>query len=263
MKKYAVIGNPIEHSISPKLHNSAFNALNINSEYSKYLLELSADANMLRKTFFELNLSGANITVPFKEIAFSASDEIDDFAQKIGSVNTLLLRDDKIHAFNTDAPGFLMAISDFKDIENALIIGAGGTARALSVALRESGANVDILNRSSLRADAFKNHDFYTHETFKPKKYDIVVNTTPAGLTFDGLPCDEEILRKIFISAKYAFDVVYGRPTRFLELANEYEIKCKDGLLMLLYQAVLAFDIFTDHQHDKDEITKAMFKALN
>ena len=147
MNYYAVIGNPIAHSISPRLHNNAFEALGINSIYSRYLLDASASASKLRQKFFALGLSGANITVPFKEIALECADEQDELAKKIGSANTLVLNAGKIHAFNTDAPGFMMAIAEFENIKNALIIGAGGTARALAHALKASGAEVSVLNR--------------------------------------------------------------------------------------------------------------------
>ena len=118
MNYYAVIGNPIAHSISPRLHNNAFEALGINSVYSRYLLDTSASASKLRQKFFALGLSGANITVPFKEIALECADEQDELAKKIGSANTLVLNAGKIHAFNTDAPGFMMAIAEFKNIKN-------------------------------------------------------------------------------------------------------------------------------------------------
>lgn len=263
MKYYAVIGNPIAHSISPRLHNNAFEALGINSVYSRYLLDISASASELRQKFFALGLSGANITVPFKEIALECADAQDELAKKIGSANTLVLNAGNIQAFNTDAPGFMMAIAEFKDIKNALIIGAGGTARALAHALKASGAAVSVLNRSTSRAGAFSEFCFFTTQDFKASKYDIIVNTTPAGLTFDGLPCDESLLNELFSSAKYAFDVVYGRKTAFLSLAKEKNLKAKDGLEMLLYQAVLAFEHFSGKKNEREKIEVAMRKALS
>lgn len=264
MNYYAVIGNPIAHSISPRLHNNAFEALGINSVYSRYLFDTSSSASELRQKFFALGLSGANITVPFKEIALECADAQDELAQKIGSANTLVLNAGKIHAFNTDAPGFMMAISEFKDIKNALIIGAGGTARAIAHALKANGAEVSVLNRSASRAGAFSEFCFFTTQDFKiDKNYDLIVNTTPAGLTFDGLPCDESLLNELFSSAKYAFDVVYGRKTAFLSLTKEKNLKAKDGLEMLLYQAVLAFEHFSGKKNEREKIEVAMRKALS
>lgn len=263
MKYFAVVGNPIHHSISPRLHNNAFLALKEQSVYSRLLLPLDISASEFKERILALGLSGVNVTVPFKEIALSASDEIDEFAAGIGSVNTIILKNGKLCAFNTDAPGFMMAIADFKGIKNALILGAGGTARALSVALSKSGVSISILNRSASRAGVFGDYDFYTPDTFKTSaKYDIVVNTTPAGLSFDGLPFSLELLEPAMSGAKYAFDAVYGRKTAFIDLAQSRGLECRDGLLMLLYQAVLAFDIFSEKKYDLKDIEKYMSEAL-
>ncbi len=262
MKYFAVIGNPIAHSISPRLHNNAFLELGIDSLYSRILFDKQITPSQFRQKILSYGLSGANVTVPFKEIALKASDEIDAFAQKIGSVNTLVIKNQKIHAYNTDAPGFLKAISEFKGIENALILGAGGTAKALNVALVQKGIQVSILNRS--QKTGFELCDFYTPENFlkNSNKFDIVINTTPAGLTFDGLPFSKELLAPVINASKYAFDVVYGKKTDFITLAENSGLKCKNGLSMLLYQAVFAFDIFTAQKYDIDEIQNAMSKAL-
>lgn len=266
MNYFAVIGNPIAHSISPRLHNNAFKALSLDKEnvYSRLLFDKNISPSEFRQKILSFNLSGANVTVPFKEVAIAASNEVDELAKKIGSANTLIIKDQKIHAFNTDAPGFLKAISEFKNIENALILGAGGTARALAVALTDKGVKVNILNRSQKSGFEFCN--FYTPENLS-KNYlenlaDIVINTTPAGLTFTGLPFDETLLKSIMKGAKYAFDAVYGKKTDFITLAENLGLQCKDGLSMLLYQAVFAFHIFTAQKYDTQMIQSAMNKAL-
>lgn len=261
MKYFAVIGNPIAHSISPRLHNNAFCQLGVSSVYSRILFDKDINESQFRQKIFSYGLSGANVTVPFKEIALRASDEIDAFAQKIGSVNTLLIKNQKIHAYNTDAPGFLKAISEFEGIKKALILGAGGTARAISAALAGQGVKVSILNRSL--KSGFENYDFFTPENFlENSSFDIIVNTTPAGLTFAGLPFSKELLEAAMKDAKYAFDAVYGKKTDFIALAESLGLKCKDGLSMLLYQAVFAFDIFTAQKHDIKAIKKAMKEAF-
>lgn len=263
MKYFAVLGNPIHHSISPRLHNNAFLAFGEQSVYSRLLLSSHISASEFKERILALGLSGVNVTVPFKEIALSASDEVDEFAAGIGSVNTITLKNGKLCAFNTDAPGFMMAIADFKGIKNALILGAGGTARALSVALNKNGVSVSILNRSASRAAAFSECEFYTPEGFNDSaKYDIIINTTPAGLTFDGLPFEAELLSGVMSGAKYAFDAVYGKKTAFINLAQNKGLECRDGLLMLLYQAVLAFDIFSEKKYNLKEIEKYMSEAL-
>ena len=163
MKRYAVFGNPIAHSISPRLHNAAFGELGECAFYGRVLLDF--DEDLLAK-FKRLGLSGANVTVPFKETILDKCDYLDPAAREIGSVNTIVRRVDGIHAYNTDAPGFMRAIEEFGQVESALILGAGGTARALSYALSRAGAHVSVLNRSEGRAAAFAKFDFFTPETF-------------------------------------------------------------------------------------------------
>lgn len=261
MKHFAVFGNPIEHSISPKLHNAAFKAFGIDANYSKTLLE---DKNELKNKFFELNLSGANITVPHKETAYVICDEISSIAKQIEAVNTIVKKDNKLIGFNTDAGGFLRAINKFDKIQNAIILGAGGTAKAIAFALRENGIDVTILNRSQDRLTFFKDRGFnaYSHVDFDCRAYEIVVNTTSAGLKDDDIPAPPKLLETIFKNAKFGFDVIYGKKTPFLYLCEQNRLICKDGFDMLLFQAVLAFNLFFDNVYDENKIAAAMKKAM-
>ncbi|MDR3328424.1 MAG: shikimate dehydrogenase [Prevotellaceae bacterium] len=257
MKQFSVFGNPIEHSISPKLHNAAFKALRIDANYSKTLLE---NGGKLREKFLELRLCGANITVPHKEAAFAMCDDVVGIAREIEAVNTIVQKNARLIGFNTDAGGFLRAIKEFGEIKNALILGAGGTAKAIAFMLKENGVSVDILNRSKERLSFFQEKGFlaFSHEDFRVKKYDIVINTTSAGLKDDALPAPRELINEILKNAKFGFDVIYGRQTPFLHLCEENTLTYKDGLDMLLYQAVLAFNLFFDNAYDEGEIAKAM-----
>jgi shikimate dehydrogenase len=126
---FAIFGNPVSHSKSPLMHNLAFQGLGVDACYTRYLLE---NGEKLKETFFKLQLKGINITVPHKEHAYNACDLLDPFAQKVGAVNTIVEREGKLYGYNSDAPGFLRAISEFKEIESVLFLGAGGTARATS-----------------------------------------------------------------------------------------------------------------------------------
>lgn len=260
MKKFAIFGNPVAHSKSPRMHNLAFQNLSYGAFYGRVLLD---DPLLLVQKFNSLGLSGANITVPFKETTLNLCDEIDDDAKNIGAINTIIKQDNKIIAYNTDALGFMLSIKEFGKIKNALIIGAGGTAKALSYILNKNKIKVDILNRSDKRANFFKDFDFYTPQIFTTKKYDLVINTTPAGLINNDLPIDTDILNDIFSGAKFAFDVVYGKQTPFLNLAKSHKLHTKDGKEMLLYQGILAFDIFTQHKFNTTEIENSMRLALN
>ena len=259
MQKFAVIGYPISHSISPRLHNLAINAFGFDAFYGRILLE---DGAKLREIFENCRLNGANITIPYKENAFIICDEIDEYAKNCGSLNTIIKVGKKFYGFNTDAPGFLRAISNFGTIKNALIIGAGGTARALAYALKKSNIQVEILNRSAKRAQNFAEYPFYTWENYTLRGYDLVVNSTSAGLKDENLPLPYEILNEILSHSKYAFDVIYGRQTPFLNLAKNLDLAYKDGADMLLFQAVLAFNIFFNGNLNLEKIESAMRVAF-
>ena len=241
MKAFAVFGNPISHSLSPRIHNNAIKKLNLNAFYGRFCLENASD---LREMIFKLGLSGANITLPFKEKALEIADFKDKMALNIGSANTLLVRDSKIHAYNTDGIGFLQAIAEFKELKSALILGAGGTARALAFVLSMRGVRVSVANRSASRLEGFLDYQTFIYENLPIKSFDIVINTTSAGLKDENLPCDEQLLRFLLSKAKYAFEVIYGKQTPFLRLAKSLKIPCKDGSTMLLWQGVFAFELF-------------------
>ncbi len=258
---YAIFGNPVSHSKSPLMHNLAFKGLDFDGCYNRYRLE---EGERLKETFFDLKLKGINITVPHKEHAYRACDILDPFAQKVGAVNTIVEREGKLYGYNTDAPGFLKAISEFEGVKSVLFLGAGGTAQSTSVILKEAGYEVTILNRSAGRLEKFEEEGFatFTFETFQPRHYDLVINMTSAGLEDDSLPAPREILDAVIPHAKACVDVIYGKETPFLKLSKSYGKPTKDGSDMLLYQGIIAFEYFTDHAYSFDEIKPHMQKAF-
>jgi shikimate dehydrogenase len=251
-KLFALFGNPVSHSKSPLLHNSLFKHLAIGACYTRYLLQ---DGNLLKEKFLSLGLDGINITVPFKEDAYSACDELDGYAKSIGAVNTIVLRDGKLHGFNTDAPGFIASLEGFLPV-NALILGAGGTARALVFALRSSGVDVVVANRSEGRLEFFRQNGFET-TTFDMldgnNNFELIINTTSAGLSSDELPCEQSKLVELLSKTKFAYDCIYHE-TLFLKMAKELDKKHKNGLDMLICQAFFAFELFIDKEIDKKMI---------
>ncbi len=261
MKKFAIFGNPVEHSKSPDMHNSAFKAVGFDGEYFKILLE---NGDKLKEEFFANGLSGANITVPHKEAAYRASDYLDEFAKSVRAVNTLVFKEGKLYGYNTDAPGFLKSIEKFKDIKTILLLGAGGTAQATAPILKKAGYSVAILNRSAPRLEKFKEQGFqtYTFETLIDEKFDLIVNMTSAGLKDKNLPAPKDLLEKTLPNAKAAVDIIYGKETPFLKLAKEHYLPTADGSEMLIQQGVLAFDYFTDHRFDLKIVEEAMRKGL-
>jgi shikimate dehydrogenase len=246
-KKFVIFGDPIEHSKSPQMQNAGFKDLNVNATYEKHHLTIG---KILKKTFLDNNIDGANITVPHKEEAFNQADEIIGLANKIGAVNTYINKDDKVIAYNTDAAGFMKAIEDFKDVKKILLLGAGGTARAIAVALREAKKEVVVLNRSKNKLEFFKELGCktYTWKDFVLDSFDLVVNSTSAGLKDEEYPLDKIRLENIFLNSRYAFDCIYGKETPFLKLAKKERLITKDGEDMLLYQGVLALQLFTNKE---------------
>jgi shikimate dehydrogenase len=261
-KNFAIFGNPVSHSKSPLMHNLTFQGLGYDACYTRYLLE---DGNTLKETFFNLQLKGVNVTVPHKEAAFHACDVLDPFAKKIGVVNTIVENEGKLYGYNTDAPGFLKAISEFKEVKTVLFFGAGGTAQSTSSLLRDEGYEVTLLNRSEARLKKYKADGFqtYTFETFEPQTYDLVINMTSAGLEDESLPAPIEILEYIIPNAHACIDVIYGKETPFLKLAKSYKKPTKDGSDMLLYQGIIAFEYFTNHSYDFEEIKRYMKRAFD
>ncbi|MDR1975883.1 MAG: shikimate dehydrogenase [Campylobacteraceae bacterium] len=259
MKHFCVIGNPIEHSISPALHNAAFKAFGIEAVYEKMLLE---DGAQLKESF--ASLDGANVTVPHKEAAFKICDEIRGIAAQIEAVNTVVKKNGKLIGFNTDAEGFFESIKEFGNITNALILGAGGAAKAIAFILKQNGIKPTVLNRGFERLEFFQKRGFETFswENFAPKRYDLIINTTSAGLKEDALPAPKELLDEVFKNARFGFDAIYGKNTPFLKLCREAGLTYKDGKDMLLYQAVLAFNLFFDNAYDNAKIAEVMREKL-
>lgn len=261
-KIFAIFGDPVSHSRSPLMHNAVFKNLNYPACYTRVHLK---DGTKFKETFLKLGLSGANITVPHKEAAYNACDEIRGFAQKVGVVNTIVNENGKLIGYNTDADGFMFAIEEFEDIKSILILGAGGTAKALSARFLQSGITVDVINRSEGRLDYFKEIGCtcFTWGNYEAKKYDLVVNTTSAGLKDEELPAPKNIIDSILKNTSFVADAIYGKITPFLKLANEKNITYKDGADMLLGQGVLANELFVNQELKKEDINKYMSRSFS
>ncbi len=259
-KYFAIFGNPVAHSKSPLMHNMAFAGLGIDACYGRYVIE---DGTKLRDTFFALGLHGANVTVPHKTFAYDACDHVDNFAHKVGAVNTLVRQDGLLYGYNTDAPGFLKAIEEF-DARSVLLLGAGGTAQSTAVILRDAGYRVTILNRSAGRLAWFEAAGFAcsTYAAFAPRPYDLIVNMTSAGLHDAHLPAPRPLLDTLMPQCGACVDVIYGRDTPFLQLAARHTKPAKDGSDMLLYQGAIALEHFMRRQHTFAEILPYMQQAL-
>jgi shikimate dehydrogenase len=260
VEHFTIFGNPVKHSKSPQMQNSGLAYIQYGGIYDKTLVE---EGSKIKEIFLQKGFKGANITVPHKEDAFKNADEVRGLAQKIGAVNTYINENGKVIAYNTDAPGFMKAIAEYGEIKKALILGAGGTAKAIAVAFHDAEIETTVLNRSENRLAFFSELECTTAtwDNFICENYDLVVNSTSAGLSDTNYPCPPEILQVILSHSKYAVDCIYGKETPFLKEAKKYNLPSKDGEDMLLYQGLIAFELFTGVKSDVN-LVEAMRKGL-
>ena len=265
MHYFVVFGNPIAHSKSPILYNAFFERLQLGARYTQFLLkEGESPVAALRAHGF----SGANVTIPFKEIAFAECDEVRGVAREIGSVNTIVREGERVVGYNTDAEGFYRVIAKRFIPKNALLIGAGGSAKAIAYILRQHQIPTTIVNRSQARLQPLTSAGYKTmlsEALGTEDSFDLIVNATSAGLTDDSLPLPIEKMTALLQSLKaqpqsLLVDIVYGQTTPLFALAQSLGIQAVDGLEMLLTQAALAathfFDIIQPNattRIDKDE----------
>ena len=255
-KNYFIIGNPVEHSLSPKIHNFWFNENNINATYKKETLSESKLENFVKR-IKERDISGANVTVPFKQKIIPFLDKLSDLAKKTQSVNTLYMKDDLVIGDNTDVYGFSQSILNqninLKN-KNALIIGAGGVVPSIITALENlSIGKIYIKNRTYEKLLGLK-------KTFtsinllnwdQEINCDIIINATSLGLK----PDDQINLNFDNLKNKIMFyDTIYNPPvTNFLKNAKEKGHVIINGKLMLILQAQKAFEIWTGIKPKIDE----------
>lgn len=256
MKLFAVFGKPVAHSKSPAMHNFAMRHLGIYGCYKKIEVGSAADIIAVIK---QLGLSGANVTVPYKEDLLPLLDVVDSFALKANAVNTILHKEGKLYGYNTDAEGFFRMLSP--DTKSVLVLGGGGSAKAIALFLKQQGTAVDVLNRSDKRRGFFDNENipFFTQETFKACRYDVVINATSAGLDSKAVPFENSLYEILKDKQAECIDIMYGKETPFLVFAKKQGCKYRDGAQMLLNQGALAFSLFFGGRYSFDEL-EPLFK---
>ena len=247
MKKFLVIGNPIDHSLSPKLHNYWINQNNIKATYEKLKLDES-DLNNLILKVREKKINGVNVTVPFKKKVIPFLDQLTNEADKTQSVNTIYLNDNKLIGHNTDIIGFEKSIKNSKynfDNKEVFILGAGGVVPSIIFALNKLKVSKIILsNRTKEKADNLKNlfKNVEIIEWGKIPKFDIVINATSVGLKKE----DEINLNFSLVGKnKFFYDVIYNpKETNFLKTGKSLGGTTLNGKLMFIYQALSLFNIW-------------------
>ena len=247
MKQYFVIGNPIDHSLSPKLHNYWLKENNISANYDKKTLY----ENELEKIISEVKeekINGINVTVPFKKAVIPFLDELSPEAKDTQSVNTIYLQNGITIGHNTDIAGFELAIKYAKynlNNKNIFVLGAGGVAPSIIYALRKMKVSkITISNRTKEKAESLKNlfKDIEIVEWGERIDFDMIINATSISLK------NEEGLNFDYSANgpdKYFYDVIYNpKETLFLKRAKLFGNKTENGKMMFIYQAHQSFTIW-------------------
>ena len=278
-----IIGDPIEHTMSPVMHNAAFRQVGVDYLYVPFRVrqeELAKAIDGVRA----LNIRGLNVTIPHKVAVIRFLDKLDHLAKKIGAVNTIVNDNGVLTGYNTDGAGFLQALLE-KGIEpegkSIVILGAGGASRAISFFLADRGGNLVILNRL-LELDWAKDLARRISQTFSKEvealelnrenlarvldRADIVVNATSMGMTpnIDETPVTSDLLKPDLT----VFDIVYNPiKTRLLREAEAAGARTISGLDMLVWQGALAFEKWTGLKAPvelmREEVTKVLEKNEN
>ena len=247
MKKYLVIGNPIKHSLSPKLHNHWFKENNIDAFYDKEELnesDISRIINEIKKD----KINGINVTVPFKKTVISFLDQLSPLAEEVQSVNTIFKKNNKFIGDNTDVVGFEQGLKHINyNVKNkkVFILGAGGVTPSIILALKRLGAlKITLSNRTKEKAEDLKKifSSLQIVNWGQKTDFDMIINATSLGLKKeDKIELD---LSKIG-SDKLFYDVIYNpSKTNFLLKGEELGNRIENGKMMFIYQAQLAFKIW-------------------
>ena len=262
MKKYLVIGNPIEHSLSPELHNYWIKTNMIKAIYEK--MKITND--QIKDLILEIKggkISGLNITVPFKQEVIPHLDHLSEEAHKTQSVNTVLLKDDKVIGHNTDIEGFEYSIKSNKiDLKNKniFIMGAGGVVPSIIYALTKMQvSNITISNRTKSKAENLKKlfEKLKVIDWGEIPEFDMIINATSIGLNNQ-----EKInLDLPKVENKFFYDVIYNpKETNFLKFGKQNGNKVFNGKMMFIYQAFFAFKLW----HNKEpEINNDVLNLLD
>lgn len=275
MKKiYGVMGDPIAHSMSPDIHNDAFEKENIEAVYHHFHVT-KEDLNDAVKGMKALGIEGFNITIPHKTSIIPFLDEVDELALAIGAVNTVVNKNGRFIGYNTDGKGFFKSLCDeiSGDIKakKTLVIGAGGAARAIYFTLVKEGVKqVDIANRTKERAAQLVSDCPYdkVSKAFSIieaeqslSQYDLIIQTTSSGMSpeLDHSPLKVDQLK----TGAIVSDIIYNPlQTKLLREAGEKGAKTQNGLGMFINQAALAFEIWTGIMPDTARMTDIVLNKL-
>lgn len=270
-KHLGIFGDPVEHSFSPKMHNFISGYMGNNYVYGAYLVrkeELEKAIEGLRA----MNFSGVNITAPHKVDVMKYVDVLSEKATLFQSVNTIVNKNGVLYGYTTDADGFYESLKrigcNIKD-KNVLFIGAGGATRpVVSLFAMEGAKSITIKNRTKEKAEIIAKHVKETLEydvncELLLSHYDVVINTTPIGMypEVDAMP---EFDMSLIDETSYVADMIYNpSETLFLKEAKKSGAKTVNGLGMLIYQGMIAYELFTDTKLPVDMYDKIIENVFN
>ena len=277
-KVVGLFGDPVKHSLSPQMQNAAISELGLNAVYVPFHVTPTRLSDAIQGVR-AMGLSGINLTIPHKESALSMVDEIDESAQKIGAINTIVNRDGSLCGYNTDGIGLLKALKQDLGLclegNRVLVIGAGGACRAAMCALAEAGAEwIGVANRTQQRASELVEMmaEKFSGTTFAdylygdslsdamPHPIDLLINTTPIGLNGQSFDLD---LKAIMRSKGAVYDMVYGsRSTPLVCLAHQHNLAAADGLGMLIGQGEAAFRLWFGIDPPQGVMRQALVEAM-
>ncbi len=270
--KYGIIGYPVEHSLSPVMHEAGFKEVGIEAQYNRIPLPLAELANGIA-SLLEDGYSGINVTYPLKEAVIPFLDEVSPKASEIGAVNTIKVMDGVLKGYNTDGDGFVQALIeqgyDFLD-RNVVILGAGGSAKSIAASLAHLPLNeVIILNRTEDKARTLAElvQTLGGQASWGPfhsgkwlKNVDLLIQTTSIGMKGEPYPLSLQGIK----SSAWVVDLIYHPPlTKFLAEAELLNCRTMNGLDMLLYQGALAWKIWFNKEAPVAQMRKALLDNLN
>lgn len=265
MKRLAVLGYPVGHSRSPAMQNAALAELGLGEEWRYEAIEVAPDAFEERvRAMVGEGFVGANVTVPHKGAALSLADELSEAAREIGAANTLVFVDGEIRGENTDAEGLLRSLPESPSDRRALVLGAGGAARAVVWALLREGAAVEVWNRTELRSRHLC-EELGGEVVLEPRQedYDLIVNTTAVGLGGEDPFAELPLSAERFVAGQTVVDMVYGvEPTALLRAAEAAGATVVDGLEVLVQQGALSLETWTARPAPRDTMRTAARQTL-
>ncbi|MDA3861852.1 MAG: shikimate dehydrogenase [Melioribacteraceae bacterium] len=277
-KIVGVVGHPIKHSLSPMMHNYAFNKGGLDFVYLPFDIA-STNLKDALKGMVALGIAGFNVTIPHKERIVEYLDELSDSAKIVNAVNTVVNENGKLHGYNTDVNGILKTLEDYKDDiagKTVSVLGAGGAARAVIYTLINNFnvKKINIINRTGEKAESLK--DYFSSKMLfeKIKAYELVppdvteilskskliINASAIGMS----PEEDDsptTIPKSFNNKQIVFDLVYNpRKTKFLSIAESQGATILNGLKMFIEQGAKAFELWTNEKMEIEKITEILNK---